>query len=65
MDFFLAATAVLLLITAPGVIFSMTCIVFYPASPHAPALRRTVFLWSMATLVLATAITLYRALTGP
>lgn len=65
MVFFLTITAVLLLITAPGAIFSMTYIVFFPSSPHAPALRRTVFLWSMATLVLAIAITLYRALTGP
>lgn len=65
MAFFLTITAVLLLITAPGAISAMTYTVFFPASPRAPALRRTLFLWSMATLVLAIAITLYRALTGP
>ena len=57
--------ALLLLITAPGAIFAMAYTVFFPSSLHALALRRTVFLWSMATLVLAIAITLYRALTGP
>lgn len=65
MAFFLTITAVLLLITAPGAIFAMTYTVFFPASLHAPALRRTVFLWSMATLVLAIATTLYRAVVGP
>lgn len=65
MAFFLTITAVLLLITAPGAIFSMTYIVLFASTPHAPALRRTVFLWSMATLVLAIAITLYRAAVGP
>lgn len=65
MTFFLTITAVLLLITAPGAIFAMTYTVFFPSSLHALALRRTVFLWSIATLVLAIAITLYRALTGP
>lgn len=65
MAFFLTITAVLLLITAPGAISAVTHTVFFPPLLHAPALRRTLFLWSMATLVLATAITLYRALTGP